>query len=90
MDNEIKKLRNQFKDAFHNANKLRSESGMEAISMADFTDQVSKAVRLAVPSVGSNILPDQWVAYANQIVIELAYDLHGAEWGMAEAERNEI
>ena len=77
MTNEIETLRSQFKAAFANANKLRSESGMEAISMADFTEQVRKAIRLEGLANGHKIRPEHWAEYAEIEVLELAYDLHG-------------
>ncbi len=77
MTNEIKTLRIQFKDAFANANKLRSESSMEAVSMADFTEQVRKALRLNGLANGHTTRPEHWVEYAEIEVLELAYDLHG-------------
>lgn len=97
MTNENKEaLRNHFRVAFAKFNALRVEGGMEVVSMAAFTEQVRKAIVLAIPAdgseyfAGSKISPEDWTIHAQTQVLELAYDIHGDELGMADAERNEI
>ena len=91
MTNENKEaLRSQFKAAYRHFNALRVEGEMEVVSMATFTEMVLKALRLNGLANGHHIRPEHWVEYAEIEVLELAYDLNGDEWGMADAERNEI